>query len=189
MPEKTKMEEEDVTPKNAMSFFKQMAQTSEPAVPKSVSSAAAMFGGQLKPRTVSRGDSNKPASLAAMETRKSVVRDRSASRERRGISIERTRTRGESRERRHRGESGDRRRDRSEDRRSTAMSIRRTESRSRRDPSGDRTKPRIEREISLGIDSKYSFQDVFFFTTELHVTVGIYKLCNIRVFKLLLNYY
>ena len=153
------MSDDEITPSNAMNFFKQMAQKNEDAVPKSVSSAAAMFGGQLKSRTASRGENGKPTSLASMEIRKSLIRDRSESRERRRMSVERSRTmrgesrdrvrtRGDSRERRH--QSSDRRRDRSEDRRSTAMTIRRTESRSRREPSSDRTKARIDREISLG---------------------------------------
>ena len=60
-----------------------------------------MFGGALK-RTVSRGE-GVPPSLATMEMRKSIARERSESRERGGhMSIERTRTggnRAESRER------------------------------------------------------------------------------------------
>ena len=86
-----------------------------------------MFGGQLKSRTISRGESGKscdqkktfiiffhmkcvkvisifydhpkkPSNIAAMEIRKSVIRDRSESRERRLRSVERTRThRGERR--------------------------------------------------------------------------------------------
>lgn len=167
-----------------MNFFKQKAAEQPAVIPTTVTSAAAMFGGQLKPRTISRSESTKPSSLTMMDQRKSVAgRDRSESRERGRMIMERSRTvgsrvdprgesrdrgitRGGSRERRH--QSGDRRRDRSEDRRGTAMTIRRAESRSRREPSmsrrepsmsrrepsADRSKARIDREISIGIDSQ-----------------------------------
>ena len=95
---------------NAMNFFKQMAKknTSGSAgggtanLPASVSSAAAMFGGQVR-RTVSRGENRENSAPVGIAKMKSVVRERSESRERtnhRNRSIERTRTRGESRERR-----------------------------------------------------------------------------------------
>ena len=101
------MEEDAPSAGNAMNFFKQMAKKNTGSagsgtanVPASVSSAASMFGGQLR-RTVSRGETvnSAPVGIAKM---KSVARERSESRDRtnhRNRSIERTRTRGESRER------------------------------------------------------------------------------------------
>lgn len=102
------MEDDAPSAGNAMNFFKQMAKKNTGGsagggtgnVPASVSSAAAMFGGQLR-RTVSRGETvnSAPVGIAKM---KSVARERSESRDRtnhRNRSIERTRTRGESRER------------------------------------------------------------------------------------------
>ena len=91
-----------------------------------------MFGGQLKPAGQRTFGKSIPSNIEQSNPRKSVVRERSMSRDRvnqngggRAMSIERTRTRGESRERprraesrrrESRAESKDRARDRSEDR-------------------------------------------------------------------------
>ncbi|CAG5087003.1 Oidioi.mRNA.OKI2018_I69.PAR.g11434.t1.cds [Oikopleura dioica] len=107
--EPTNMQDEDVTPGNAMNFFKQMAKKNNAgggvvggsAVPASVSSAASMFGGQVR-RTMSRGENRDNSAPVGISKMKSVARERSESRDRtnhRNRSIERTRTRGESRER------------------------------------------------------------------------------------------
>ena len=147
----------DPTPVNARNFFQQKA-AETPELPTSVSGAAAMFGGKLKPsgqRNFGKSAPAKSEPTNIQEPRKSTARERSMSRDRDGtaMTIERTRTRGESRERprraesRRRNESKDRNRtrDRSEDRISAAPSIRRAKSRSRRDPS----LKRAERDLSV----------------------------------------
>ena len=153
------------TPGNARNFFQQKdAET--PELPTSVSGAAAMFGGKLKPagqRNWGKTTPTKaePTNIHEQIPRKSIARERSMSRDRDGttMNIERTRTRGESRERprraesrrrTERNESKDRTRNRSEDRISAAPSIRRTKSRSRRDQS----LKRAERDLSVDRDKR-----------------------------------